>query len=147
MPERPLHWGIGRTPRRNRHLVGQDERPATRRRLAIPHRKCPRKVEAPLPKNQDLRTHYAGGAWPPHPHPARTPAMPFEGCVVVPLEPGAWYVCVPPVCEGNEYSALTRPLKRAEAFKVCKELNTLEMPDWSELTRKALRQATPTRRV
>jgi hypothetical protein len=55
-------------------------------------------------------------------------------------------VCVPPVCEGNEYNALTRPLGHADAFKVCQELNTLEMDEWSELTRKALRQ-TPTRRV
>jgi hypothetical protein len=73
--------------------------------------------------------------------------MTFEGCVVVHLEPGAWYVCVPPICAGNEYHALTRPLGRADAFKVCKELNTLEMPDWSDVTRKALRQTAPTHRV
>jgi hypothetical protein len=48
------------------------------------------------------------------------------------------------VAEGREYHALTRPLGRADAFKGCQELNTLEMPDWSELTRKALRQAVPT---
>ena len=52
-----------------------------------------------------------------------------EGCIVVHLEPSAWYVCVPPVAEGKEYNTLTRPLNRTDAFKVCKELNTLEMPD------------------
>jgi hypothetical protein len=34
--------------------------------------------------------------------------------------------------------------QRADAFAVCRELNTREMPDWSDLTRKALRQAAPT---
>jgi hypothetical protein len=58
-----------------------------------------------------------------------------------------YYVCVPPFCAGNEYHALTRPLGRAEAFKVCRELNTVEMADWSDLTRKALRQSALTNRV
>src|SRR5262249_21100701 len=55
---------------------------------------------------------YAGDArpmCPPPRAPERHPVMTFEGCVVVHLEPGAWYVCVPPVCEGNEHCALTRP--------------------------------------
>ena len=43
--------------------------------------------------------------------------------------------------------AVTRPLTRAEAFQVCKELNTLDPADWPELTRQAVRQSPPAHRV
>jgi hypothetical protein len=40
------------------------------------------------------------------------------------LEPGAWYACAPPITTSSEYIAITRTLECAEAFKVCRELNT-----------------------
>jgi hypothetical protein len=74
--------------------------------------------------------------------------MTFEdGCVVAHLKPDAWYVCVPPIAAGNEYHAVTRPLSRAAAFKVCRELNTLEELDWSDLTRQAVLQTPPAHRI
>ena len=62
LPDKPMH---ARTPHRctdrtahgNRSLVRQDERQTTRRRLAMPHRKCPSETETTLPKNQGLTTH------------------------------------------------------------------------------------------
>jgi hypothetical protein len=73
--------------------------------------------------------------------------MTFEGCIVVQLGDREWHVCVPPVAQGNEYFALTKPLSRADAFKVCKELNTLEEADWSEVTRKAVINPPPRYRL
>ena len=61
--------------------------------------------------------------------------MTFDGK----LEKHRWYVCVPSV-SGNEYHAMTVPLSRAEAFQVCKELNTLEPADYSDLTRQATKK-------
>jgi hypothetical protein len=51
------------------------------------------------------------------------------------------------VAQPGQYSAVARPLSRADAFKVCTELNTLEEADWSELTRKAIISRPPDFRI
>jgi hypothetical protein len=51
------------------------------------------------------------------------------------------------VDQPGQYSVVTKPLSRADAFKVCKELNTLEEADWSELTSKAVLTKPPDHRI
>ena len=58
-----------------------------------------------------------------------------------------WYVAVPPVAQPGEYSVVSKPLGRREAFKACKELNELEEADWSEATRNATRPDPPGYRI
>ncbi len=57
VPSGPSHRRTQRSATRNRHLVRQNQRQAARRRLAVPHRKCPHETETPLPTNQDLMPH------------------------------------------------------------------------------------------
>ena len=63
--------------------------------------------------------------------------MTFKGCIVVQLTTTDFYVAVPPVAQPGVYSVLTKPLTRAEAFKVCKEMDSLHPDDWSQLTKDA----------
>jgi hypothetical protein len=60
---------------------------------------------------------------------------------------GADLEYVPPVAQAGLYSAVTEQLSRADAFQVCKELNTLEEADWSDVTRKAVLSKPPEFRI
>ena len=62
LPDQPMPAGrrigeLERTAIRNRHLVRQNQRQTTRRRLAIPHRRRPHETQTTLPQNQGLTGH------------------------------------------------------------------------------------------
>jgi hypothetical protein len=63
--------------------------------------------------------------------------------IVVQITERDWYVCAPPITEPGDYRAMSRPLSRREAMRVCKELTDLEPAEWSEATKKSVNWTEP----
>jgi hypothetical protein len=58
--------------------------------------------------------------------------------IVVQITEQDWYVRAPPIAEPGDYRAMSKPLSRPEAMRVCKELTNLEPAEWSEATKKSV---------
>lgn len=63
--------------------------------------------------------------------------------IVVQITECDWYVCAPPITEPDDYRAMSKPLSRREAMRVCKELTELEPREWSEATKKSVNWTEP----
>ena len=63
--------------------------------------------------------------------------------IVVQITERDWYVCAPPITEPGDYRAMSKPLSRPEAMRVCKELTDLEPAEWSEGTKKSVNWTEP----
>jgi hypothetical protein len=60
---------------------------------------------------------------------AHEPFNPFKRAVVVQLTTTEFYVAIPPAVRPGVYSVLTKPLSRADAFKVAKEMGGVHPDD------------------